>query len=144
MAKKTPVNRPGHYVFGRPTKYTLEVYDQLNDYFKVCKKDENLPTLEGFAVYIQIGVSTLQDWRDKYDDFSVAYEYLLNYQAELLLNGSLKGQYNAMISKMMLSANHGYVERKDITSAGKEMKSFNFEMNEPSKGHQMDSNSTSS
>jgi hypothetical protein len=144
MAKKTPVNRPGHYVFGRPTKYTEGIYDQLNEYFKLCKKDEKLPTAEGLAVYTQIGLRTLQDWTEKYDDFSHAYEYLMNYQAETLLNGSLKGEYNATISKMMLSANHGYVERKDITSAGKEMKSFNFEMNEPSKGHQVDSNSASS
>lgn len=144
MAKKKAVNTATRYVFGRPTKYSEDVPDKVNEYFEKCLVEDRLPTLEGFAVYLNVGLTTLRDWRDKYDDFSRVYEFILNAQADLLLSGGVKGIYNASVTNRILGANHGYVDRKDVTSAGKEMKSFNFQINEPSDGHKLDSDQAAS
>lgn len=152
MAKKKPVNTPGNYVFGRPTEYTNDMPEVVMEYLQTTgvKKDKkgyikklDLPTMAGLALYMGRSKQTLLDWADRFPDFMDALSILKNTQENTLINNGLLGRFNSTITKLMLSNNYGYQERKDITSAGKEMKSFNFQMNEPSEGHKMDSNSTS-
>lgn len=152
MPKKKPINTPDNYVYGRPTIYTEDtvkkVYDYLNNTGVTFNKDfkvneVKLPSLAGLANYLGVVKRTILDWADKYDEFSHALDVVRQAQEESLLNNGLQGTYNSTISKLILSSNHGYQERKDITSAGKEMKSFNFQMNEPSDGHKVDSDKAS-
>jgi hypothetical protein len=103
---------------GRPTVATPEVLAEAERYLaeKLWHPVEVIPTVEGLAVHLGIARSTLY----LRDEFSDILENILSLQAKLLLNGSLKGELNPVISKMMLSAKHGYIEKsaKELTGEG--------------------------
>ena len=123
---------------GRPTKYDPKYIDSVDEYLKsrqdeevgIVRKSEDgkkyrvyekrtkvkLPTMEGFALFIGVPRRSLYDWRDKHEDFSHSLEKIVQAQQERLLDKGLSGEYNSTIAKLVLSANHGMVERKDVTS----------------------------
>ena len=155
MTKVKTTNTPGDISRGkgRPTDYTEDMPQRVFDYIAQSgfKYDNEkgcwigkLPSKAGLAIYLGVTKPTLYDWAEKYEDFSYALSHVALYQEEELMNNGLNGIFNPTISKLILSSNHGYQERKDITSAGKEVKSLNFSINEPSKGHKLDSDNTSS
>lgn len=87
-----------------------------------------LPTIEGLALALHITRETIYDWETKGEasdandlqkEFSDIVKELRHAQAEKLMQNSLAGRYNPMISKLLLSK-HGYVEKSetDITSKG--------------------------
>lgn len=108
-------------VGGRPTKYTENTIDMVNQY--VCgdyKKDGSLiPTYEGLADYLRVVVSTVEKWArdDDKPGFSRALEKLKQQQKRNLINNALSGDYNATIAKLVLSANHGMSEtsKQEVT-----------------------------
>lgn len=124
---------------GRPTKYSEEYLDKVQEYLANCgneieewhktrgeKSDTfqrivkpKLPTVEGLAKHIGVARSTIYEWEKTYPEFSDSLETLLSMQKEMLLEGGLSGEYNPMIAKLVLSANHNMVERKDHTTGGR-------------------------
>lgn len=87
-----------------------------------------LPTIEGLALHLGISRDTVYAWEEDglQDDatdvqiqFSDIVKELRAAQAEKLMQNSLQGRYNPMISKLLLSK-HGYVEKQetDITTKG--------------------------
>lgn len=126
---------------GRPTIYEPSMVDKVGDYL-LTRKDVvrqvlkssgkggesyeekvvvSLPTLEGLSTYLGVNKSTLYEWEALYPQFSDALEKVRKEQHERLLDNGLAGTYNSTIAKLILSSNHGYVERKDQTTNGKEM-----------------------
>lgn len=126
----------GKHPGGRPTKYKDEFVQMANEYIEKCQDTEttfhktqgassdgydriikaNLPSKEGFALYIGIATSTLDEWAKKYTEFSGALGKIHQEQRNRLINKGLSGDYNSTIAKLILSANHGMAERSDITS----------------------------
>jgi hypothetical protein len=126
----------------RPSEYSEEIIVKANEYLEKCVDIEDdyhqtrgeksdsykriirvkLPTIEGLAVYLNISRETVYDWSSKYPEFSDIVERLKATQAERLLNSGLSGDYNPIISKLILSK-HGYVEKKetDVTSGGEKI-----------------------
>lgn len=104
--------------FGRPTKYKVEFVD-LTNYLKHCKAKGDLPSKCGYAVYLRIAESTIQEWGKKHKDFSVSLRALLTISKQTLMNKGLKGKYNSTIAKLILSSDHGMTERLDATSGDK-------------------------
>lgn len=118
---------------GRPTKMTPELLakaqeyiDQATDEHKVVGENRptviwkvKLPTIEGLAVYLDISKETLYQWEKENTGFSDVLTRVRNIQAERLINNSLAGNYNPVISKLLLSK-HGYIEKseQDITTGG--------------------------
>lgn len=90
-----------------------------NTFQKYIKVD--LPTIEGFSIFVDIPTSTLYDWRDRYSVFSEALDEIKKEQKKRLLNKGLSGDYNPLITKLILSANHDMKEKKDITSDGRSL-----------------------
>jgi hypothetical protein len=108
----------GKHPGGRPSVATPEAIAEADRYFseKLWHPDDVIPTVEGLAVHLGIARSTLY----LRPEFSDILENILSLQAKLLLNGSLKGELNPVISKMMLSAKHGYIEKSAKELTGKD------------------------
>lgn len=124
---------------GRPTKYSPDVLKRTYAYIEECadkvklfhktrgdKSDTyerlvfpNLPMKEELAFILGVHRDTLQEWSSKYPEFSVALERLEQKQKVMLLKGGISGQYNPLITKLTLSANHGMKEKSDVTSDDK-------------------------
>lgn len=128
VGKKTATSEPKKE--GRPTKYDPAFVDMVDIYIGdnqdkrspslPNKVEVNLPTVEGFAGFLNIAKSTLYLWRQDYKEFSDALGKIEIEQHKRLLNSGLSGQYNSTIAKLVLSANHGMREKTehDHTSGG--------------------------
>lgn len=79
--------------------------------------DELVPTLAGLAIYIDIRRSTLYEWARDNPEFSDIVESVMKKQEKGLLKGSLAGDYNASIAKLMLTK-HGYTDKQETALTG--------------------------
>jgi hypothetical protein len=128
---------------GRPTTYKPEYVDKVYEYINSCQDEfkewkvkytsgiegtnetienihfANIPTIEGFARYINTSITTMDGWRDNNPEFSGALEDLKYEQKQKLIQGGLTGTYNSTIAKLILSSNHDMKERVDATSGDK-------------------------
>jgi hypothetical protein len=118
---------------GQPTKLTVEMLAKAQEYIDQAKDNhevvgENrptviwnvkLPTIEGLANYLGVNRDSLYQWEKDSAEFSDILTRVRNEQAERLINNSLAGNYNPVISKLLLSK-HGYVEKseQDISHTG--------------------------
>lgn len=110
---------------GRPTKYRPEFVDEVDRYLEESidevvdgKLKVSIPTIEGFAMRLDIGKRALYDYEKDYPEFSHALDKIRMEQKKRLLNMGLSGDYNSTIAKLILSANHGMTDRVDTTSQG--------------------------
>lgn len=121
---------------GRPTEYKEEYIDKVDEYLEQCqekyeefhktrgeKSDTyerivkvNLPTIEGFSDFIDVNKSSLYEWEGQHTEFSDALNKIRRKQHERLVEGGLSGTYSPVITKLMLSNNHGYKEKTDVTT----------------------------
>ena len=74
----------------------------------------HLPKIEGFAKYINVSKPTLYEWEEKHADFSYALDKIRFEQKERCMDNGLSGHYNPTIARLILSTNHGMVEKKEI------------------------------
>lgn len=134
---------------GRPTKYSKKYVDLVYKYvddFAVDDIEEfhktrgeksdtyervltvKLPTIEGFSLYAKIAESTLYLWQEKHQEFSEALAYLKKHQKQRIIENAMAGRYNQSIARLVLSHNHGMVEKKEVdhTSGGEKITGFNY------------------
>lgn len=83
-----------------------------------------LPSIEDFAEFLGVSRKSLYNWEKQYPDFAEALEKIRTKQHNLVVNGSLSGYYNPVISKLILTTNHGYRDRVDATSKDQPLNSF--------------------
>lgn len=110
---------------GRPTKYDPKFIDMVDEYLSTTGKEQTeLPTLQGFALYIGCSLDAMEDWRKLYPEFSGALKKLMLVQATQLINDGIYGgkEVNATIVKLLLQNNHGMKERMDATTNDKDLK----------------------
>ena len=112
---------------GRPTKYTQELEDKALYYIENYDKDGSvIPTHEGMAEYLEVHRDTLYDWaKDSEKGFSDILGKCNSKQARMVINESLKGDYNATIAKLLLGK-HGYHDKQDNTLSGPNGKAVEF------------------
>ncbi len=108
--------------FGRPSEYHDGIPKLTRDYTEhhATKFEDPVPTVEGLAYLLQTGKKTLYRWEEANEDFRHALEEMRAKQGRLLQNGGLTGKYTPLITKLMLSANHGMREKSDMELSGKE------------------------
>ena len=101
----------------RPSKYNEETVVKANEYLDNCY--DELPTVEGLSLYLDVGKRTIYDWASdpEKDLFSHTLEKIKNSQAQMLIQKSLKGDYNAAIAKLMLH-NHDYSDKQHTQLSG--------------------------
>jgi len=129
---------PVYAATGRPTKYSAQIVKKTYEYINGTRDEfynyqkgfgatdtyerrvmADMPSLEGLALYLNVHRDTVHLWSTKYKGFSDALDILLAVQKERLIKRGLSGDYNPMITKLILSANHGMKERVDNTSDDK-------------------------
>ena len=74
----------------------------------------NIPSIEGFSLFIDVHKDTIYEWQKKYKEFSDAIDKITSEQKVRLLSNGLSGAYNSRITNLMLSANHGMAEKKEL------------------------------
>lgn len=79
-----------------------------------------LPSIEGLSIYLNITRQMVYEWKEAHGEFGDIVNKILAEQAERLLNNGLSGTYNASIAKLILTK-HGYVDRVDGTTNGKDL-----------------------
>ncbi len=114
-----------------PTKYTPEMIEKAQDYadnFTEAPYNELIPSIAGLALALGLSRSTVYDWSNQKEKTEISYivKQLMQKQEILLFSAGLTGNYNASITKLMLTK-HGYNDKvdTDVTSGGKEI-SNNF------------------
>jgi hypothetical protein len=127
---------------GRPTEYKEEYIKKVDEYLESHQDTEvqvikgqsddytnyetklkvRLPTIEGFAMFLDVSKKVLYDWEKQYPKFLHALDKIRTEQHDRLIDNGLSGNYNSTIAKLMLSHNHGYKEKSDVTSNDKTIK----------------------
>lgn len=121
---------------GRPTKYRESMIKQVDEYLKECVtkyedyvKTEgdkstsyqrvikpNLPKLETLSGILDVDHSNMLEWEKLYPEFHKALDRVRKLQHNMLIEGGLSGDFNPLISKLILSSNHGYKEKSETES----------------------------
>lgn len=121
---------------GRPTEYKEEYIQKVDEYLESCVDEEwdwtktdgdkstsyehrikvKLPTIDGFAQFIDVPRRCLYDWKEKNEEFSHSLDKIVTEQKRRLLDRGLSGDYNPKIAALILSANHNMREKSDITT----------------------------
>lgn len=107
-------------ITGRPTKLTPEIIEKAKAYVAggYAENDAELvPTIAGLAIYIGITRVTVYEWAKENKDFSYILEEVMQRQERGLLKGSLAGDYNSTIAKLMLTK-HGYSDKTETALTG--------------------------
>lgn len=124
---------------GRPSKYKPEFNQIARDYVDSCNDDvkefhktrgdksdtfervmeANFPIMPELAHKLGVNKATMFRWCEDHPEFRDSLDYLVEKQEAMLLRGGAKGLYNSTITKLILSSNHGYKEKSDVTSGDK-------------------------
>ena len=126
MTKRKTAAEKAETTQGRPSKYKPEFCDKAEEYLQAHQDaygerlEVKLPTIDGFAIYLEVTKPTLYDWEKEYPEFSYALGLIRKEQKERCLNNGLSGSYNATIAKLILSSNHGMSEKSttEVTGQG--------------------------
>lgn len=108
---------------GRPTDYTPELLEAAMHYatdgWIECK--DAVPTVAGLACEIGVSRETCYAWArdDKKKAFSDILHKIAQTQERKLVNGGILGEFNAPITKMMLTK-HGYSDRIEQDHSSKD------------------------
>jgi len=109
----------------RPTKYNDKILEKAQDYIKnYTAYGDQIPMIDGLALELGIHRDTINDWEQKYPEFSDIVRGLMTKQGRVLMNGSLSGEFRERTATLALSSNHGLVTKTetDIKSSDGTMK----------------------
>ena len=102
---------------GRPSVYSQQMLDRAAEYLLIYKDLEQLiPTYAGLAGHLDISLECVDKWNadEEKIEFRSILEKLRQEQLLLLLNGGLGKMYDKTITKLILSSNHGIIEKKTV------------------------------
>ena len=98
-------------MMGRPTKYDKTIIPKTIDYMNNYDDYHDVfPSVEGLAVALGIGRTTVYRWEDEKEDFRNTLDALRTQGIRVLFNKGLKNEANAMMCKLALG-NHGITEK---------------------------------
>ena len=109
---------------GRPTKYEERFIEEVDNYLATTGKEQtSLPTIEGFAIYLDVSRDSLYEWAKLYPEFSDTLRRIEILQKQQLIDDGIYGgkEVNATIVKLLLQNNHGMKERTDQTTNDKDL-----------------------
>jgi hypothetical protein len=121
---------------GRPSEFKEEYIAKADEYLELSRDTENengklkvkLPTIEGFSLFLDVNKTSLYEWEKINPDFSNALDKIRKEQHDRLINNGLSNDYNSTIAKLVLSSNHGYKEKSDVTSNDEKIQSVNVKI----------------
>lgn len=100
---------------GRPSEYSKDVLSDAWIYHAAHEREygDPVPTVEGLCDMLQISKQCCYEWAKKYPEFGDALEAIKIKQGKLLQSGGLTAKFGPVITKLMLSANHGMAEKSE-------------------------------
>lgn len=106
---------------GRPSLYNGDMLEKIKQYISHFQNPESsnmktrevTPTMAGLAIYLGITKKTLYNWAENNEELLHAFDELQDTQETILISGGLSGEFNAPISKLILT-NHGYSDKQNI------------------------------
>lgn len=108
----------------RPTKYNNSILEKSNEYLSQWHTlGDMIPSVEALSEYIDIARSTIYKWAEEEgkEEFSDILDKVNRLQARTLINNGLSGDFNAAITKLVLTK-HGYSDKRELTGAdGKDL-----------------------
>lgn len=103
---------------GRPKELNDAIIAKAQEYIDGGYiKDEEVPTIAGLALYIDKRRSTVYEWAKENPKFSDILGKIMEKQEIALVKGGLRGDYNAAVTKMMLTK-HGYSDKVESEISG--------------------------
>ncbi len=113
---KKPNHRPSEY----KEKYVDDIYKYMEE---AVPENMQIPTVEGFALRVDVTKKTLYNWSKKNKDFLHALRILKMKQRETLISIGIFGgkEINSNVVMLLLKVNHDMVEKNktDLTTNGK-------------------------
>lgn len=108
---------------GRKTTYRASHIDKVDEYLKQCievedGKERKLPSRIGYAIYLGVGSTTIEQWEKRHPDFKGALSKIKDYQHEECLNRGFNGTGNPTITQLVLKNNHGYRDKHEHEHSG--------------------------
>ena len=104
---------------GRPSILTPELKARAAEYVeRFAENGDVIPSAAGLAVWLKISKASVYNFGAQDDQFLDTLNAIQAKQEAIALNNGLLGEFNAMITKLVL-ANHGYSDRvqQDVTSS---------------------------
>lgn len=101
---------------GRPTDYHPEtIIPKTVEYLEVVNQNE-LPSIEGLALFLDVSRDTLYEWSSKHPEFSDTIKKILMKQKKQLIDDGMYGgkEVNAAMAIFLLKANHGLKEDSGV------------------------------
>lgn len=114
MAKEKTEKKP----VGRPSQLaeTLEkAKEYLNGGYEVV--GEVIPSIAGLACYVAKGRNNIYEYGKNSEEFQNILDGIMRLQESKLLNSGLKGEFNATITKLILTK-HGYSDKAELEHSG--------------------------
>ena len=104
--EKKKIGRPSELAdcLVKAKEYLLGGYETFGDV---------VPSVAGLACYLGKSREAMYEYARNNKDFSDTLESIKTMQENKLINKGLTGEFNATITKLMLS-NHGYSEKQEI------------------------------
>lgn len=104
--EKKKIGRPSELAdcLVKAKEYLLGGYETFGDV---------VPSVAGLACYLGKSREAMYEYGRNNKDFSDTLESIKTMQENKLINKGLTGEFNATITKLMLS-NHGYSEKQEI------------------------------
>lgn len=119
---------------GRPSEYDPAFCDAVDSYLALNQDEHDefhktrgvnsdgyervikvkLPTRDGLAVHIGCSTDALLNWERANPEFAVALQKLDTIQKQRLIENGLSGDYNPVIAKLLLGANHDIRDKSEI------------------------------
>lgn len=104
---------------GRSTDYNEALQERADEYvnggYEEC--GDVVPSIAGLACELGASRPSMYLWAEKHKAFSYTLDKLKQTQERVLLSGSLSGQHNAAIAKLLLH-NHGYSDKQSQEISG--------------------------
>lgn len=103
-------------------KYKEEYCQELLDFFNVPVVQSieekriitNFPTFELFAFNLKVTMETLINWCNQYPSFKDAYAQAKQKQKAMLVEGAVRGLYDANFAKFMAVNNFDMSDKKEV------------------------------
>lgn len=110
----------------KPTTYKPEYIEEVDEYLNTAGREQTtLPTRVGFAKFIGVHRSTVNEWEHLHPKFKKALEEIDAEQKEQLMNDGMYGgkEINSTMAIFLLKVNHNMIEKSamDVTSEGKKL-----------------------
>lgn len=105
------------------TNNPAQVRKRIQDFFKICTEENELPSYKGLAIALGVDSGTLKEWLEKGEKGSEITGILaraIDMITNMIEQLASKGKIPAAFSRFLLMANFGYKENAEMNVTAKD------------------------